>query len=509
MKGGVFIPGTMLSSSLLYRSVRKEILQRNLIDRNDLIIVAVSGGADSLSLLHILNQLSKEAGFSFSLHVAHLDHGLRGNQARRDADFVRSEAKKLSLPCTVGLVKADRFIKELGLSPEDGARRLRYRFLEQLASRLQARYVAAGHNRDDQAETLLLNLLRGTGPDGLAGMEYRRDLGQSGAFLIRPLLNTSRKEIDCFCRDRGLHPRFDRTNMDLRYLRNKVRRSVIPFLEKSVNPNLREGLFRLSRLQTLDRSYWTDIAAERLGAAVLEESPGYLILNLDVLAREHEALLGRILRLAISRLCGGVPRQAGYIHMQALLDVVKKNTPRGTVSFPGIMEIRRSYHKLIFTSATPEKNQAANQFTTVLLTIPGEARIDWLDKVLEGRLCSPGDLLWPPDMKKIAYLDYDRVLSLCSSASATDTLTGGERQDAAPRLLARSRASGDRFYPLGAPGSKKLKDFFIDRKIPMEERDDILLVLAGKEIVWIVGYEISQLCRITEATVCTLCLSLS
>ena len=505
----------MFSSSALYRLARQEILQRELIHKDDLVVVAVSGGADSLSLLFVLNQLSKEAGFSFSIHVAHLDHGLRGAEARRDADFVRAGAKKLGLPCTVGRVKADRFTKEMGLSPEDSARRLRYRFLEQLALRLQAGLVAVGHNHNDQAETLLLNLLRGTGPDGLAGMEYKRELGKDGLFLIRPFLNISRKDIDRFCRDRGLHPRFDKTNLDLHYLRNRIRKSVIPFLEKNVNPNLREGLFRLSRLQAQDRNYLKDIVMQRFAAAIPEESPGYLILNLDVLAGEHEALLGRILRLAISRLCGGIPRQVNYTSMQSLINLVRKKTTGGVVSFPGIIEIRRSYSRLIFTSVSPEQNSgrnpAAEEFKTAELPFPGKVFLERWNKVLEGRLCSPADLCWPPDMTKNAYLDYDRVLGLCrTSKVATDAASGAKKvTDASPCLLARSRAPKDRFYPLGAPGSKKLKDFLIDRKIPLEERDNTLLVLAGEEIVWIVGYEISQLCRITEETNSVLLLSLS
>jgi len=504
----------MTSFSSLYRSVRRTVLQNGLIEKGDLIIVAVSGGADSLSLLHVLNRLSQESRFSFSLHVAHLDHGLRGARARRDADFVRSEAKRLGLPCSVGRVKAGELKKELGLSPEDAARRLRYRFLEQLALRRHAGLVAAGHNRDDQAETLLLNLFRGTGPDGLSGMELRRELGRgSGVFLIRPLLGVSRNEIDGFCRDNGLRPCFDRTNLDLHYLRNMIRRRVIPFLEENVNPNLREALDRLSQLQALDRDYWNRVAAARLAEVVLEESQDYLVLDLGLLSGDHEALQGRVLRLAIRQLLGSVPRRVSYMRMQELLGLAGGQKPGGTVVFPGLMEITRRYNRLLFrrkatwgAAAAPELNLApdsaercvsgdylaSQEFAPVLLSLPGDVRAggDREGKVFQARFIRPEEIVWPADPGKKVYLDLDKVNEI-----------------GANQLLIRTRKPGDLFYPLGAPGKKKLKDYFIDRKLPREIRDNIKLVISGKEIIWVVGCEISHLVRVTEDTKHVLMLS--
>ncbi|NLX91612.1 MAG: tRNA lysidine(34) synthetase TilS [Firmicutes bacterium] len=488
--------------SPFYESVKKVIINEQLIKKDDKVVVAVSGGADSLSLLILLNRLRSEPGFSFNIHVAHLNHGLRGESAARDAQFVRLTAKRFGLPCTVGRVKAGEYKKRWGLSPEDAARRLRYRFLQQVALKIRADSIAVGHNRDDQVETVLLNILRGTGPDGLTGMKLRRDMKKSGVILIRPLLNFSRREIENFCRESGFNPRLDETNLDPRYLRNKIRKDVIPYLEKNVNPKLKEGLLRLSRLLTLDKDFWDHFVEDRFKTVVLEEKPGCLLLDRRLFAREHEALQGRMLRLAVSRLLESVPRGVDYRRIRAALDLVNKNKPRGAVFFPGGMALIRDYEKVILQTDFSGENCHLERFFPVLLPVPGEVSIGAQSIVLRARLSRPGNLAWPPDEKKEAYLDFDRVVELSSGKGPL----AAEEKDIA--LQVRTRMPGDRFYPLGAPGKKKLKDYFIDRKISWKERDAIPLVVAGDEIIWVAGRQISHLCRITGETKKILILSL-
>ena len=258
--------------------------------------------------MYILNEIRLEKSISFSLYVAHLNHGLRGIQARNDAEFVRQEAKSAGLPCTVGAADTITFAKRRGLSVEDAARRLRYRFLEQLALRIGASSIAVGHNRDDQAETLLLNLLRGTGLDGLSGMKFKRKMGAEANTLIRPLLGTSRDDIERYCRQKKLSPRFDETNRDTRFLRNKIRLELLPFLEKEYNPNIRKGLAQLSYLLTQDRDFLQSAASRRLAQITSREETSCLELDLEALVNEHDAMQGRILRLAICRLLGTISR---------------------------------------------------------------------------------------------------------------------------------------------------------------------------------------------------------
>lgn len=475
----------------LYEYIRKVILKENLIESGDLVIVAVSGGADSLSLLHILERLMREKNLHFFLHAAHLNHGMRGDSAKNDAEFVRREAKKMGIPCTIGEVDVNAFRKQKKLSPEDAARHLRYRFLEQLGKRIGASSIAAGHTRDDQAETLLINFLRGTGLDGLSGIRVKRKLGDGELYLIRPLLKSSKKEIDAYCRENGLSPRFDETNLDSRFLRNKIRLELLPYLEKEYNPDLRKGLFRLSSLLSDDRDFLEIAASGSLSRIISREENSCLELEGEKLLREHEALQGRILRLAICRLTGFVPREVGYNHIRAILQLYGAETPHGLLDLPGGLEVSKRYNKLIISL---KKLHRRVHLTTFSLPVPGREIIPGREQVLQAELISSEQLSWPPDERKEAYLDYERVLELLRGKDHLHS----KNDDA--KLLVRPRRDGDRFHPLGAPGKKKLNKYFIDRKIPMKERDAIPLIVAGNEIIWVVGKQISHNCRVTEET---------
>ncbi len=473
----------------LCSSIQDVIIREQLIEKEDLIIVAVSGGADSLVLLHILYRLKEEQTLPFSLYVAHLNHGLRGRAARGDAAFVREETRRLGLPCTVGEVDTIAFSRTRSLSLEDGARRLRYRFLVQLAQRTGATRVAVGHQRDDQVETLLLNLMRGTGLDGLAGMKYKRRLDE-GITLIRPLLELSREEVERYCRESKLTPRLDETNLYDDFTRNRVRLQLIPMLEQAFNPRVRRGLQRLSRLLTLDRDFLEREAGAGLSRLLFKEDgheEHYLVLDGKGLLAEHEALQGRILRLAMRRLLGTVPRDISQFHVRTVLDLMGEGSPHGVLHLPGGLRVSRSYDNLTLYYREPPR---ARQFVPVTLSVPGAVRLPGAGVMLKASLFSPEKLKWPPDGKKEAYLDFDQVLDQKKHHSVNGKLD----------LVVRSRLSGDRFHPLGAPGRRKLKSYLIDQKVPRSERELIPLVVAGEEIIWVAGRQISHRCRITPQT---------
>jgi tRNA(Ile)-lysidine synthase len=465
------------------------ILQKSLIEEGDLVVAAVSGGADSLTLLHILSWLKKEKVISFFLHVAHLNHGLRGKAALEDLHFVRREARKLGLPFTAGLVEAGLFQKRHGFSPEDAARRLRYNYLQQLSTRLGAKCLAVGHNLDDQAETVLLNLLRGTGPDGLAGMKYKRKMGGgANLLLIRPLLETSRGEIDDYCREKGLSPRLDHTNLERRFLRNKVRLDLIPYLERNYNSNLRQGLFRLSSLVALDNYLLEKLAAQRLAELTIGEGSLYLRLEKKGLLREDEALQGRILRAAIRRLLDTVPREIGLQQIGAILKLCEGGFTRGELSLPRKLKVYRSFDALTLSLEEPGQNT----FVPFYINVPGKAGFPLGEGALTAEIVDPEVLQWPPDSKKEAYLDYDKVKGFAGELQESEEGKEGFC------LLVRPRLQGDRFYPLGAPGAKKIKKYFIDQKVPFEMREQLPLILAGNKIIWVAGYQIAHDCKITK-----------
>ncbi len=471
--------------------VKTIILREKLIEEGDLVLVGVSGGADSLSLLHILNELRRERLISFSLYIAHLNHGLRGDSARGDAEFVQRLAKKMQLPCTVGEVNTDIFRKRRRLSIEDAARHLRYSFLQQLAKRIGALRIALGHNRDDQVETLLLNFLRGTGLDGLTGIKFKRKTGAGEQFIIRPLLETGRTEIEQYCRENGLHPRIDETNLDARFLRNKVRLQLLPYLEEDYNPNIRKGLSRLSYLLSLDHNYLLNAASECLAAIICAEKMNCLELDGEKLLQEHEALQGRILRLAINRLLGSVPREVGYNQIRDILKMCRKGSPHAVLHLARGLKVSKSYNRLVVMKG---KTTKPGPFSPFILPVPGEKTVYEGKTGIVAGIFSPGELKWPPEGCKEAYLDYDRVLLFGGDNKHEHTLQNGLN------LLVRTRRDGDRFHPLGSPGKKKLKKYLIDIRVPLRERDFLPLVLAGNVIVWVAGKQISDACKVTENT---------
>lgn len=466
--------------------VREVILREQLIEKEDVVIVAVSGGADSLALLHTLNEIKGEENLPFFIYVAHLNHGLRGRAAREDAAFVREEARRLGLPCTIAEVDTHTFSRSRGLSLEDGARQLRYRFLWQLAGRTGAARVAVGHHRDDQAETLLMNFIRGTGLDGLAGMKYKRPLDE-GVTLIRPLLEVSREEVEHFCRGKDLLPRLDESNLNTVFTRNRIRIQLLPLLEREFNPGVRRALQRLSRLLALDREYMEIAAAAALIRLLYKEDEHFLVLDGKALLLEHEALQGRILRLAIRRLLGTVPREIGHHHVRTILKLLLEGSPHGVLHLPGGLRISRSYDNLTLFYREPP---AGSRFLPLSLTVPGEVPLPGGKYLLRALFLPVEKLQWPPDVEKEAFLDLERVQQLCRE----------DMQRGKLELQVRTRLSGDRFHPLGAPGRRKLKSYLIDCKIPRAEREGLPLVIAGDEIVWVVGRQISHRCRITSQT---------
>jgi tRNA(Ile)-lysidine synthase len=474
----------------LHKSIKKLIFSEQLIENGDLIIVAVSGGTDSLSLLHIFNTLQVDGGVSYALHVAHLNHGLRGKTARADAEFVRREAQKMGLPCTVAKIDSQAYARRRGLSLEDAARRLRYRFLQQLAKKTGASRVAVGHNRDDQVETLLLNFLRGTGLAGLAGMKVKRGFGAEGRYLIRPLLETGREELEQYCLERGLSPRVDETNLETHFLRNKIRLELLPFLEKEYNPNLRQNLLRLSRLITWEHDFLEKTAERHLKSITLVVGKGRLVIDGRKLLARHQALQGRILRRAVCRLLGTIPREVGYHQIRSILNLARQGPPHGRLHLPFNLEASRSYDRLQISFREKQRPAAVAPF---FLTVPGKKDVSAKGVFLQAELLPLHKVAWPPASRKVAYFDYDLVLELLKGK--------GKKEPGAPvELLVRSRQPGDRFHPLGAPGQKKLKKYFIDQKIPLPDRDQIPLVLAGEEIIWVAGRQQAHACRLTEET---------
>jgi tRNA(Ile)-lysidine synthase len=457
---------------------RDTLHRHQMVRSGDLVLVAVSGGPDSTALLALLGDVAGE--LDIGLHVAHLNHGWRGREADRDAEWVRRLATRRRLPVTIGRVEPGVWKRGAGgsFSLEARARTLRQRFLRDTARAVGAARIALGHTRDDQAESFLLRLLRGSGRLGLAGTYPIVD-----GLFVRPLLDLRRHELLAWLRRHRLRYRLDPTNRDLRRTRNRIRHRLIPRLEKDFNPEVVEALARAADLLRDEETYLGELAAEAFAAAALAGSGGST-LAVEALRGLPMALRRRVVRLAIAAVRGhlrGIDRE----HVEEVLRLVER-PGAARAGLPDGLQARVGAGKLHLgpaNAATPGSAPGP----AAIFPIPGEIPLPGFGIRLRARLldrAAGGPV--PPDGPPGAVPGPGRA---CLDA---DRLTGP--------LLVRARRPGDRFVPLNGPGTRKVKSFLIDRKVPVDERGRIPLVLSGDRIAWVVGHQIDDRFKVTPET---------
>ncbi|MCL0060284.1 tRNA lysidine(34) synthetase TilS [Dehalococcoidia bacterium] len=445
-----------------------------------LTVVGVSGGADSVCLLHVLYQLRDK--IHLDLHVAHLNHQLRGAEADADAEYVSSLARRLGIAATIETRDVKAYQAATRSSLEEAAREVRYAFFAEVAQATGTGAVAVGHTADDQAETLLMHLIRGTGLLGLRGMQplsrWRLPDEETQLTVIRPLLEISREETEAYCAACELSPRLDSSNISSKYLRNRIRTELMPALLE-YNPGIRESLGRAARTVAADIAHLDEEVA-RLWDSVAVERPDAVALDNQAFSVLPPALKRHLLRSALGRLLGDL-RDIELVHIEDLLKVMER--PAGKrLSLPGGLAFHGGYTESLITRAEDAPCPLPPLAGEHHLAIPGETMLSgWRvrARVIEGEV-SPVDAAG-----YVAYLDLN--------------ITGAE-------LVVRSRRDGDRFHPLGMDNSKKLQDFMVDAKIPRAWRDRVPLVCAGEQIIWVVGWRIDHRVRVTDSTRRVLCL---
>ncbi len=484
------------------RALHRFIFQHAMIAAGEKVIVGVSGGADSLALLYGLHSLQTE--LDFSLHVAHLNHCLRPD-ACTDAEFVRQHVARLGLPFTLRTVDVGGMLKRLKLSVETAGRAARYEFYESLSVQIGAPKIALGHHQDDTAETVLMNLIRGAATTGLKGIapireglnplsKNRQSQNKSrGAIplVIRPLAGFTRENIETFLDAIGIKPLHDSTNTDTRFLRNRIRHELIPLLEDTYNPNIKRGLVHTATVLSAESDYLHGLASEAFKACQLQTNKshaltaGYqkrIVLEREKFCQYHIALQRRILRHAVAEFQGQLTNFY-FQHHQAILDMVNGDKPNTVLTLPAGLQFRRAYEQLIFET---EASTAQKDFIHPVAA-SGETFIPALNATLIAELVrtSLDDVIQIPDGTFEAIFDWDTIQL---------------------PLIVRNRKPGDKFQPYGMNGTKKLKDFFIDAKLPLYERDCVPLLVSGAEILWVVGYTTSERNRVHDGTQNYLCL---
>ena len=485
------------------------------------LVVGVSGGPDSLALLHVLCALRGPLGAA-TLHVAHLDHGFRGQAGEQDAAFVRERARELGLACTVERFDVPSFARGRGLSDEEAARRVRYAFLGGLGAKLGA-HVAVAHSADDQAETVLMNLLRGTGVSGLGGMqmlgslpvavdgeESRRQQAEGSKqkaeiassllptaycllptgprspvpiLLFRPLLGVWRREIEEYCAQLGLQPRVDATNTELNHTRNRIRRELIPLLEREYSPAIRKHLYDLSEIASEEDSLLDRLARDEAGRIALAGEDGSAVrLDRAELAGLPLALGRRVVRWALEAVAGTL-EGITFEHTEQALRVLVggEDGPRAADLPHAVTVARRGDVSLAYRreegAGGPErwardgaKYPVMERGCAIALEVGQSVDLDagWR---LESAVKDASDVDVHEASELLAMFDLDAL--------------GGMGP-----LVARTRRPGDFIRPLGMEGRKSLQDLFVDAKIPVWARDYLpVIALAedGGEVLWAPG----------------------
>lgn len=322
---------------LILDKFRRAVKSHNLIQKADRVIVGLSSGADSLALLYLLNSISRE--FRLTLHIAHLNHKLRGGESDGDMDFALGLAEKLNIAITVKVVQ----VKNIpGASLEEKARLKRLEFFSQVALKYKIKKVALGHNRDDQAETILMRLLRGSGLLGLSGMlplKKMRDF-----VIIRPLIDISRREIEVYLRTRKICPRTDSSNRDDAYFRNRIRHKLLPELE-SYNPNIREVLANSAQAVAADYEFISDSSRKQMRRLISKNPDSKISLPLNSLFKLHPALRNMILRLVFEELKGDT-RRLTYKHIKELNDLLNNRPLNSIIDLPAGISFKKDTQRL-------------------------------------------------------------------------------------------------------------------------------------------------------------------
>ena len=423
------------------KKARNTIEKYHMFPRNAKIVVGLSGGADSVALLHVLCSLEKE----WNIIAVHVHHGLRGEEADRDAAFAEKFCEALGVPCIVRKYDVRAEVKARKLGEEETGRLLRYEAFREVAG--EDGYISVAHHRKDQAETVLMRLCRGTGLTGLVGMS------PVNGNICRPLLFCSRQEIEQYCKENGLNWQEDATNQEETYTRNKLRLRVLPLLEE-IHPKAVEHISETAELLALEEDFLEQQASACYEAVKLNGTE--VALDRKKLCELHPAMKKRVLRKAMAEFCSA---DVSQVQIEALEDLLQKETGKSRDFLEGIHAENR-YDALVFSvkKEKPAGYQVALPLgETVLIPGMGLNIMAWTGEKEE---------LLPEDTK---CFDFDKVK--------------GE-------LSCRTRRTGD-FISL-KNGRKKIKDLFIDKKIPREEREIFPLIAVGEEVLWAVGLRASE-----------------
>ncbi len=439
----------------LLELVRGTITKYGMLPLKAKVVIGVSGGPDSVSLTHLLRRLREE--YHLTLWIAHLNHLLRGKDGDKEQEWVRRFGQQLGIGVISDSTDVAGLARKQKLSLEEAGRLARYDFLARVADRAGATRIALGHTASDQVETFLMRMIQGSGLGGLAGIPPVRDR------FIRPLIETFRDRIEIYCREMSLHPCQDSSNLDECFLRNRIRLNLIPDLSEEYNPKIQEAVLRVTQILRQEEDYLEMGTEKTLRPIIVGQSKGELILDVQKLDCLHPAMQRRVIRKVLGRVKGSL-KGVTFTHISSILGMDgEKGTKK--LDLPDGLTVQREYKRLRIG-----RKKSKKPFFEYSLVVPGRTELAVPDLALETRIVPRRSANFPRG-KGAVYLDWDKLEE---------------------PIVVRQRKIGDRFQPAGMKGTKKIKDFFIDLKIPLEKRDTIPLVVSKGRIAWVVGFRVDE-----------------
>jgi tRNA(Ile)-lysidine synthase len=438
--------------------------RNGLITIGDTILIACSGGPDSLALVDILLKLQK--AYQLKLAVAHFDHMFRGAESKADAEFVAAFCREKNIAYYQKTFDVPAYIKKTGFSPEEAARIVRYEFLRSVAKKIGDAKIATGHHQDDQAETVLIHLFRGAGSSGIGGI---RPVSRG---IIRPLLSVTRQEIEEYCENNYLSPRIDRTNYQTDYLRNRIRLQLLPELIENFNPAMKTALCKSAEIIAAEHDFIRQ-SVERIWTDIVSHEGESIIFHREKFNQLHISQKRELFRMAIEKKQGNL-RGISFKHVEKMIVLSEKGFVGTQIELPGNLIFKCNYQQMTLADSQAGIKKLDSLY--VVLAPQGDTYIPALKATVQVEFTD--SFIKHADQNSL-FFDFDQLV---------------------PPLFIRYRQAGDRFRPSGMAGSKKLKDFFIDYKLERQKRDIVPILCDQQRILWVIGYRQSEYGKASEKT---------
>ena len=450
---------------MIFEKVLSTINKHELIQKGDKIVVGLSGGPDSVCLLHILSRLKEE--LDLEIYAAHLNHQIRGIEAQKDAFYISKLCEEMGITFFIKSINVPEYCEKNGVSIEEGARKLRYEMFYEIKNNTRANKIAIGHNLNDQAETILMRMMRGTGLQGLKGIEYIRD-----GVIIRPILDIERNDIEEYCKQNKLNPRIDKTNLESIYTRNKIRLELIPYMKDNFNSNIIESIVRMGNSLRSDNDYIESEALIKFNE-VSKINSDSVELNLKPYVNIHNSMKVRILRNAIKHILG----DTNFIdqrHIDDIIELEDESKIDKVINLPRGIYVYRKKNSIILTN-----KEIVIEEIEFCYNIPsnGFIKVKEIGTIIETQVVSIDKYKRSKSDKSCKWFDFNKI-------------KGG--------IVVRNRRSGDKIKLSG--GSKKIKDLFIDIKIPKEDRCKVPVIADDQGILSVGNFRNSENYKIDEET---------